>query len=440
MLKYMIPPSATAFLVDVAIRSVATLTKVWSTHAQDIVVTSVPGTLQGGRSTKVPASKLTVTLCALTATLACSHAVPYRSREIAGIATRVDRSVESPLYRILLIGDAGEPGPEAAALLALRAWVEDAPDRTLVTFLGDNAYPEGLTRTHRLDAERSLLRQLQVVDDTPATALFIPGNHDWAGGGSEGLDAVLAQAEFLRGRARFLPSNGCPGPELVDVPESEPLVRVVVLDTQWWLHDERKPTDTCDPGTRAAVAQALRAAVDTPLPIVVAGHHPLASHGPHGGFFDWRAHVFPLTELAQWLRVPLPVVGSIYPLARSIIPGDQELSNAENRGMREALAQALGSRTRRGPVLYAAGHEHSLQVLRGVAVDYVLVSGAGSRTKITAVGSGPDTMFAHEHTGFMALDVGEAVIRLSVVEPTVGGAGEVVFSLEIPLSSDSVGN
>ena len=40
----------------------------------------------------------------------------------------------------------------------------------------------------------------------------------------------------------------------------------------------------------------------------------------------------------------------------------------------------------------------------------------------------------------MALDVGEAVIRLSVVEPTVGGAGEVVFSLEIPLSSDSVGN
>lgn len=380
------------------------------------------------------ASNLTVPLLALTVTLACSHVAPYRDR---GVASPVDPSVENPLYRILLVGDAGEPGPEAETLLALRAWVDDAPTRTLVIFLGDNAYPEGLTNAHRLDAERRLLRQLQVVEDTPATALFIPGNHDWADGGPEGLDAVLAQAAFLRGRARFLPSSGCPGPELIDVPEAKPLVRIVVLDTQWWLHDEAKPTDTCDPGSRASVAQALREALDTDLAVVVAAHHPLATHGPHGGFFDWRAHVFPLTHIARWLWVPLPGVGSIYPLVRwHLVRSDQGLSSGEYQAMREALSKALASRTRRGPVLYVAGHEHSLQVLRGDAVDYVLVSGAGSRAKITAVGSGPDTLFAHEHTGFMALDVGAAAIRVSVVEPTAGGDSEVTFSFEIPLAFD----
>lgn len=372
-------------------------------------------------------------LLALVATLSCSHGAPYHAGEVVSPAAP---SVEPGRYRILLVGDAGEPGPEAAALVALRAWVNEAPDRTLVTFLGDNAYPEGLTGAHRLDAEHSLLRQLQVVEDTAATALFIPGNHDWADGHAEGLDAVLAQADFLRGRARFLPSDGCPGPELMDVPLAEPVVRIIVLDTQWWLHDERKPTESCEPGTPASVAQALQAALDTSLPVVVAAHHPLASHGPHGGFFDWRAHVFPLTHAVPWLWVPLPGVGSLYPLARTrLMPSDQELSSAENRGMRDALSQAFASRTRRGPVLYAGGHEHSLQVLKGDVVDYVLVSGAGSEGKITAVGSGPDTLFAHAHTGFIALDVGAAAIRVSVVEPTDTAATSVPFSLEIPLSA-----
>ena len=104
--------------------------------------------------------------------------------------------------------------------------------------------------------------------------------------------------------------------------------------------------------------------------------------------------------------------------------------------MRDALSEVLASRTKRGPVLYAGGHEHSLQVLSSDVVDYVLVSGAGSEGKITAVGSGPDTLFAHEHTGFIAVDVETDVIRVSVVEPTELGGTEVAFSLEIPLAGD----
>ena len=318
-------------------------------------------------------------------------------------------------------------------LAALRGWVDDMPDRTLVVFLGDNAYPEGLTEARRDDAQRRLERQVQVVEDTPAEAIFIPGNHDWADGGPDGLTALRAQEAFLRGRARFLPANGCPGPALVDVPAVEPRVRVVALDTQWWLHDWSRPTDGCTPGTEAQVVEVLRAALETDLPVVVAAHHPLATHGPHGGFFDWRAHLFPLTALARWLWVPLPGVGSLYPLSRRAAPPDQDLRADENREMRDALAAAFLDGAGRGPLLYAAGHEHSLQVLRSDIVDYVLVSGAGSRAKITPVASGPDTVFAHEHAGFMALDVAPEAIRLSVVEPVADGSSDVVFRFSVSL-------
>ena len=373
---------------------------------------------------------LVMVLLVVAPAVACSHTTPYRD---VGIAVPADRPVESLAYRILLVGDAGGPRPNEPTLAAARDWAEEFPDRTLVAFLGDNAYPDGLTSANRSDAQRRLVQQLQVVGDTEATALFIPGNHDWASGGPEGFDAVLAQEEFLRGRARFLPSGGCPGPEVLDLPEAGPRVRIVVLDTQWWLHDRNKPTDRCASGTAAAVEERLRDAIDTDLAVVVMAHHPLVTHGPHGGFFDWRDHIFPLRRIAPWLWVPLPGVGSVYPLVRwHVVRSDQGLSGADNQEMRDALSRALATRADRGVVLYVAGHEHSLQVLRGDVVDYVLVSGAGSQEKITPVGSGPDTLFAHENTGFMALDLVQNAMWVSVVEPTASGESEVVFSLAIP--------
>ena len=251
------------------------------------------------------------------------------------------------------------------------------------------------------------------------------------------LEAVRAQEAYLGDRGRFLPSNGCPGPELLDLPEAEPLVRLVILDTQWWLHRGRKPTDACDPGTAAGVAEALREALDTELAVVVAAHHPLATYGRHGGFYDWRAHLFPLTHLARWLWIPLPGAGSVYSLVRSrVIRSGQDLSGLENQVMREVLTESLASREGNGLVLYVAGHEHSLQVLRGGVVDYMLISGAGSPSKITAVTNGPNTVFAHEHAGFMSLDVTATAIRLSVVEPAEAGDADVVFSLDMPLIGD----
>ena len=363
---------------------------------------------------------------------ACSHTTPYHRDPVVSPTARP--AADTITFSLLLIGDAGEPQPTEPVLDSLRRWTDMAPERTLVVFLGDNVYPEGVTSAREADAAQRLRRQLDAVGE--AAALFVPGNHDWANGGAEGHAAIMRQEAFVEPEAAFLPNRGCPGPEVLDLPASgSPVARLVVLDTQWWLHNHEKPTVECAYATPAAVVTGLIDALGTSLPVVVVAHHPLATHGAHGGFFDWRDHLFPATrwDPLRWLWLPLPGVGSLYPLLRwNVFRSDQDLIGGGNRAMREALASAFAARDRpdAGPLVYAAGHDHGLQILEGRHADYVLVSGLGSSTKATGVGHSDDTLFAHEHPGFMALDITAEQIWLSVVEP-VGETEEVVVRLPL---------
>jgi hypothetical protein len=360
---------------------------------------------------------------------ACSHTTPYLNPKLA--PQQPVGLTGPPLYRLILVGDAGAPHPGGPVLGALQRWAAREAGRTLVVFLGDNAYPEGITAARRADAEMRLTHQVDAVAAGGAEALFVPGNHDWANGAAEGHTAILAQEAFIGSRARFLPSGGCPGPELLDLPQSAPVVRLILLDTQWWLHRWDKPRAACPAGTPDEVVARLRAALRTDLPIVVGAHHPPVTHGPHGGFFDWRAHVFPLRALKPWLWIPLPGLGSAYPLLRAhVMKGDQNFNSPSNIAMWARLDEALRSHQGPSTLLFAAGHEHSLQILRGTSVEYVLVSGAGSEDEVTPVGSGTETVFAHEHPGFMVLDVTEQRLVISVVEP-VGGGDAVLATVPV---------
>ena len=88
-----------------------------------------------------------VGLCVAVTLLAsanCSHTTPYRRDRVATPAA--PPAGGQVRYRILLIGDAGEPQPVEPVLDSLERWTRTAPERTLVVFLGDNAYPEGVTQ------------------------------------------------------------------------------------------------------------------------------------------------------------------------------------------------------------------------------------------------------------------------------------------------------
>jgi hypothetical protein len=338
-------------------------------------------------------------------------------------------------HTIFLIGDAGHlrPAGEPVFEALVRVAPTDSTRGTLV-FLGDNIYPAGLPpegHEDRAAAEQALDQQLDLAKRTGLRTIFVPGNHDWARHEEGGWDAVRRQAAYIAARGGNVvmrPAGGCPGPEIEDVGT---LVRLIALDTQWWLHNWSKPGEgsSCDAQTEGEVVDRLNAAIaaSNDRPVVVLGHHPLATGGEHGGHFRTRDHVFPLRSVASWLWVPLPGIGSIYPMTRANGYSEQDLSSPVNRLMREALSMGMEQHR---PLVYASGHEHNLQVIRGNSARWLLISGSGISDHQSWVTWSDSTAFAVEAAGFMRLDVMQGGrVRLGVIAVARNGDAREAFSL-----------
>ncbi len=358
------------------------------------------------------------------------------ARSVAPAVAEDRTGLDTVLY---LIGDAGKP--DAAGDPVLRALGHDLardPARSLAVFLGDNLYPDGLPPEDdpsRKEMQRRLDAQVDVVKASGARGLFVPGNHDWQQDKAEGWAHVRRQGEYIEARGapqvRLLPVNGCPGPEIVDVGRR---LRLILLDTQWWLHPGPKPehpSSDCRADAPEEVVSALREALTTAgdRHVVVAAHHPLASGGPHGGHFSFRQHLFPLTDLKRGLFIPLPGIGSLYPLARKNGASPQDLAHEANRRMVAALVDAFGARP---PLVFASGHEHTLQVLDGPGARRVLVSGTGIYGHTSPVKRLPGALFAAARSGYMRLDVdGDGSVRLVVLEVEKGKKERPVTTREV---------
>ena len=328
---------------------------------------------------------------------------------------------------VYLVGDAGVPAvddePVFDALMAEIAEGPAGPERRIV-FLGDNIYPRGLPAPEapsRGESERRIASQVQVALDSSTPTIFVPGNHDWDKSGADGWNAVRRLAELVEamgeGLVEFLPRGGCPGPEVRDVGER---VRLVFLDTEWWLREGDKPRDPssdCSADAETEILDQLGDAIDTSegRHVVVAAHHPLATGGPHGGHFTFLQHIFPLRDWKSWLWIPLPVIGSIYPLARMNGITDQDLSGGRNQAMREALDSAFAAHP---PLVYANGHTHGLEVLDGSGRAGVIVtSGAGNFGHVSSLSWLAETRFtADRGGGYVKLEFErDGRVRLSVV-------------------------
>ncbi len=339
---------------------------------------------------------------------------------------------------LLLVGDAGAPAADEPVLRALAAEAARAPERTLVVFLGDNLYPNGLPPVHhpeRAEGERRLAAQADTALGAGARVLFLPGNHDWDGMGKDGLAAVRRQERFLSARSPrllFAPGNGCPGPLLLPTVSG---VTLAVLDTQWWLqHEGPRPEGADSPcsakDTEEAVAQLKAAASLGPLALLT--HHPLASGGPHGARTrDWKAHLFPLRDAHPSFWVPVPGLGSAWVAYRGAKGTGQDLASRRYRRLRADLAAALRGR----PVLFqASGHDHSLQLLEAPTPEarWVLISGSGIYPAGRVVSRLPSTRWASPKAGFLRVRLErDRPPHLAVLE--VSAEGETAERLAIDL-------
>ena len=337
---------------------------------------------------------------------------------------------------IFLIGDAGSSAYDGEPVLQELALQSDSlrPVRQFVVFLGDNVYPRGVPpvgHPNREDAEKKVAAQVLAIRKGSAQGLLIPGNHDWDRQGRDGWNAIRRQDTLVRQYGgtdvRLAPSGGCPGPDVVDLGEH---IRLIAMDTEWWLHNDVKPygpASPCPTRTYDEVADSLTGALRDKgrRHAIVLTHHPMRSGGIHGGSFTLGDHIFPLRNLKRWLWVPLPLIGSLYPFARQMGISNQDVSGRKYGEMRRAFEAAFYEYP---PLVVASGHDHDLQVIRGrrsgiTWAAYQVVSGAGILGHASVVRGVDGTLFKREAAGFMRLDVTRSGrVRLSVT--TVVRAGE----------------
>lgn len=352
------------------------------------------------------------------ATSACGRQVYAAGSLVAPVP---DDSLELTL---VLIGDAGLPNPAGEpVLVALEREIARDPERTVVAFLGDNIYPVGLSDTTTAagrEGLRILRAQMAPLQRTGTRGLFVPGNHDWAAGDVSGWNAVVRQERMINregaGLVGMEPRGGCPGPVVVDVGR---VLRLIALDTHWWLHGGPKPgPDRCTPGTEEGVVDSLRIALGSAgeRRTVVVAHHPIVSGGQHGGYFDWPTYLVPVHPWARLSGV----------FARQDVTG---------REYRTLIAQLTRAFLVNPPNVYAAGHEHNLQVFRRGPAHYLVVSGAGIYGHTTRTRAITGVRYIREASGYHRIHfLADGRARLSVVVVDAEGNAAEDYSawLELP--------
>ena len=306
-------------------------------------------------------------------------------------------------YTLYLFGDAGEPLKEKGVknIDFLQKHISTEGSNSMVLFLGDNIYDIGIPEEGHKEHEESMKKLealLAIHEGFSGKMLFIPGNHDWAQGRETGLGNVNRQEKLVieaLGEQTFLPTTGCPGPSVVQLSDD---ILLIVIDTQWILHPYDKPDkeDGCKAGTLDGFYSELKNVIEDNKEkrIIVASHHPLQTYGMHGGRSNFRQHVFPLTEVVDPLYLPLPIIGSIYPLYRKYIGNIQDVAHPQYQDMKENLEQIFASHM---GLIHVAGHEHSLQYSLYQNVHYVV---SGSATKNSPVKLKGNARYAESAVGF----------------------------------------
>ncbi|TDS17443.1 metallophosphoesterase [Sphingobacterium paludis] len=306
--------------------------------------------------------------------------------------------------RILFIGDAGEINPMQKSLLVDAAGLVIA-GKTQVFFLGDNIYPVGMgLEEEKAQLTASILQSQYsgfIERDVPVS--FLAGNHDWDKSGSLGLRKVIAQANFLKSQhnslLNFVPEAGTAGPV---VKKFSDRVTAVLYDSEYWLFPHHANPDSALEGEVrkqffADIATAIRE--NEGNAILFISHHPLRSYGEHGLTFSWRDHLFPLTRIWKPAYLPLPGVGSIFPLVRStVLNSAEDLKHPVYKRFIRDMRQAVGTHKN---IVFVSGHDHGLQWI----VDQnfrQIVSGSGAKSSI--IQPSKALKYQHNQQGFCVLD------------------------------------
>ncbi|MFQ5637372.1 MAG: metallophosphoesterase [bacterium] len=374
--------------------------------------------------------------------LRCSDTKPFLRVPLADDVVQPGdpelRPEHSQVLTFYVLGDWGTgSGQQKAVADALKRSVAHIPPgrthRPFVLGLGDNVYEHGLPEgwdnpeTTRLLHETFGEMYSEVkYHGSRLTFHVVPGNHDYAGrsGGKDGFGDVLHQettAEALFRSWKYYPIDAQKNSDTNDaadyqrlksenifalaLPEkvstqSGDLISIVALDTQVLLDLYNKKDDALVQKHWHNADNLLAESASWKFAI---GHHPLRSHGKHGGF-----------RKAIWWVPPVILFTLVDKLFYKRI---QDLDHPANRRFQKDLLQTM---QKNDVMFYLAGHEHSLQFLEVDRRHLQIVS--GSAAKLSGVTHDDDTFFSHSARGFVRFDVVKDEVWIEFFEVAVENA------------------
>ncbi|MCA6074863.1 hypothetical protein [Fulvivirga sedimenti] len=381
-------------------------------------------------------SGIILSLFSLLSLSACNTVKPYYAKQEKEWQTRPLPESE-PDHVVYLIGDAGDLQAEDPIGTILTTQLATHPDgASSLIFLGDNIYHYGLPlpdAPDRKEKEEIIENQMKLADGYSGNTFFIPGNHDWNKSKEGGLSAIRREENYVEahfgGQNVFRPDNGCPGP--VELQLTDSLV-LVIIDSEWWLHKYETGLgikDGCSVDSREQFVEQLYAALESnsEREVLLVAHHPVVTNGVHGGHFGFLDHLFPLRNVRNYLYVPLPVIGSIYPVARMSGVSRQDTPNKVFKSYKAIIDTAF---TKHPRLIYASGHEHNLQMIEKDNIRQI-ISGAGSKLNYAA--SGHKANFVHQNRGYSRMlyyASSEIWVEFVAVDPE-NGEGRVVYRKQI---------
>lgn len=311
--------------------------------------------------------------------------------------------------RMIFIGDAGKVTPHQTTLIS-DASSKVIPGKTTAVYLGNNIYPHGMPVNEgglKQKAEEALDSQFKPMRNQGAQVQFIPGNRDWNGSRKHGLARVKAQWDYIKKQNDSLltmqPEKGCPGPQVTPIDDD---LLMVTLDTEWWLFpfDKENKEGVCENVTEKEVETQLREILFNNLDktILLVTHHPSKSYGNHGGKYSWKEHLFPLTAIQKDLYLPLPGIGSLYPLNREAFPGKEDLEHPTYTKMIRKITKLF-----RGfpNVVQVSSHDNGLQLIRNpeAYLPTQVVSGIGNKLNPYTTND-KNSYFNASHPGYVIAD------------------------------------
>ena len=314
---------------------------------------------------------------------------------------------DTVVNRVIFIGDAGEINFKQETIIPLAADLV-LKGKTTVMFLGDNIYPYGMGlpgSDEELETSEILRSQFKPMRAKEAPVYFIPGNHDWDKSGKHGLAKIRAQGEFLAAQEdsllKLIPAHGCPDPTELSI--SEELV-IITYDSEWWLFPYAKgtPNIDCDCNSESEVLERLEELFhkNQDKTILLASHHPFQTFGVHGGRYSFNNHFFPLTSLNKNLYIPLPVIGSLYPILRStVFSNAEDLRHPKYQHLKNEITNVFKNFPN---LIYVAGHDHGLQFIKGPD-QFQIVSGSGSKSSY--IKKHKKVLYRNSMQGFVTVDM-----------------------------------